>query len=996
VKTKRSASSGLRSLAQPFGARLGICLLTTIAALASAALAQQAQPTNYAGFEGQNVSAVEIAARPGINTDQMRALIRQKAGQPFSPLAVQQSVAALQQTHLFTEVQLAMEPVQQGLQLTFILQPADYVGVLEFTGVGHRFPYTSLLEAANIPEQSPYVTGLEKAAEKGVAQFLSQHGFFAAEITPEVQRDEPHHVVNIVFHCSLGNQARISDIQFTGVTPEQSAHVTGALRGWWAKLKRVSLKPGQKYSEERVTKSVPYIRDHLRTAGRLPPTIRLAPVNYEPDSNRVAVTFDVTQGPEVVIKVVGAKVSSKQLHSLVPIYQEDSVDQELVFEGQTNLNGFFQTKGYFDATTKSNTTKHDSEVDVTYNMTLGHKHKLKGVYFNGNRYFSDDQLQQQVSVKKGFWFITHGKYSQQLVDKSVTQLTQYYKDAGFENASIEPKVEDFDPEVDVTFEIKEGPQDHVASLNLVGNNTETLADLNKKYPLQMKVGGAYSPKGLEADRNQLLAAYLDLGYLNASVRSAAAPVQNNPQKMNVTFTIQEGPRAFISNVVTLGDQHTNPQFIRLVAGGHIAKGQPQSEGNFLQSESDLYDLGIFDWASIVSLRPIVDQTQEELLIKVHESPRNTMDIGGGLDIIPRDGNVPVNTVAVPGLPPLSLGNKFKVSQKSYIGPRFTFDFERHDLRGRAETATFGTILSRLDQRVFFNYADPNLHGSSWSSLLSVSGERTTENPVYTAELGDASIQLDKALNGKHTEHLIGRYSFDRTNLYNILIPGLVLPQDQHVRLSTFDAEYVRDTRDKPLDAHHGVYQTFDFGVTSTALGASANFLHFLGQSAFYIPVKPWLVWANNFRLGLAAPFSNSYVPISERFFTGGADSLRGFPINGAGPQRPLPVCTDPSDPSTCTLISVPLGGDMLFIVNSEARFPLPIYHNLGGALFYDGGNVYSNISLSQFVGNFTHSVGVGLRYTTPVGPVRFDFGYRITNEPGIKATQYFVTLGQAF
>lgn len=87
---------------------------------------------------------------------------------------------------------------------------------------------------------------------------------------------------------------------------------------------------------------------------------------------------------------------------------------------------------------------------------------------------------------------------------------------------------------------------------------------------------------------------------------------------------------------------------------------------------------------------------------------------------------------------------------------------------------------------------------------------------------------------------------------------------------------------------------------------------------------------------------------------------------------------------------------MLFIVNSEARFPLPIYHNLGGAVFYDGGNVYSNLRLGELTGNFTHSVGAGLRYNTPVGPVRFDLGYRITNVPGVKATQYFVTLGQSF
>jgi outer membrane protein assembly factor BamA len=753
--------------------------------------------------------------------------------------------------------------------------------------------------------------------------------------------------------------------------------------------------PGQKYSEPRIARSIDFIRDRPRTQNRLAPLVRLASSTYEPDSNRVDVRLDIVPGPEVSVHVTGAHVSSKTLHRLIPVYEEGAADQDLVDEGQRNLRAYFQTKGYFNAKVDSHVDKSNNKFDIVYEVARGLKHREAGIYFDGNQYFSDDDLKSHISIKKGFLFL-HGSYSEQLLSKSVNSLTQLYKDQGFESVSIQPKVEDFQPQVYVTFEIKEGPQDKVASLQLVGNKTQSSSVLTQKYAFQLQPGRPFSLKLMEADRTRLLAAYLDLGYLNAAVRSAASAASGQPHTINVTYTIDEGTQARTSDVVLLGAKHTNASFIHEITAKQLKPGQPLSEGQFLQLESDLYDLGIFDWAGVKPLRPVVDQTQEEVLVKIHESPLNSMDIGGGLEIIPRSGNIPVNSVAVPGIPPVSLGNKFTVSQKSYVGPRFSFDFARHNLRGRAETATIGTVLSRLDQRGFFNYADPHLRGSSWSSLFSVSGERSTQNPIYTAELGQASFQVERALDKKRTKNAILRYSFQRTNLYDILIPGLVLPQDRHVRLSTFDGEYIRDTRDKPLDAHHGVYQTFDFGVTSKALGASADFVRFLGQSAFYVPVKPWLVWASNIRLGLATPFPGSDVPLSERFFTGGADSLRGFPVNGAGPQRPVPVCSNPSNPATCTLISVPVGGNMLFIVNSEARFPLPIKHGVGGVFFYDGGNVYSKISLRQFVNDFTHSVGVGLRYQTPVGPVRFDVGYRVTSVPGIRATQYFVTVGQSF
>ncbi len=185
------------------------------------------------------------------------------------------------------------------------------------------------------------------------------------------------------------------------------------------------------------------------------------------------------------------------------------------------------------------------------------------------------------------------------------------------------------------------------------------------------------------------------------------------------------------------------------------------------------------------------------------------------------------------------------------------------------------------------------------------------------------------------------------------------------------------------------------------LGSNTSFGRFLGQTAYYRSLSgESLVWANSLRIGVVSPFGNAHIPISERFFSGGGSTLRGYSLNGAGAQRLVSVC--PAGTPGCNeTISVPVGGTQLGILNSELRFPLGISlplvgGQLGGAAFYDGGNVYSSVRLSNVFSDFSHTVGFGLRYKTPVGPVRLDIGHLLNAPPGVKANQIFVTLGQAF
>jgi outer membrane protein insertion porin family len=960
------------------------------------ALPQESQPDSYAGFEGRTVSRIDIAVRPNEDVAELRDLIRQEAGKPFSIEAIKSSVGALQQTGKFTQVQVSLEPQAAGLRVLFILKPVYDIGLVSFPGATKVFPYSRLLQAANIPANSPFVPGYAVDEEKSLLRFFASEGFFAATAQARTQADDGHRIVNITFECDLHARAKVSEVVVRGVSAEETAEVQRTLRSFWATVAGVSLKPGTTYSHGRIEKSLEHLRARFRKEGRLAPSVRANPA-YDSETNRAQLTLIVEPGPLVIVRVDGAHIWGRTMRKLLPIYQENAVDQDLVDEGARNLVSYFQAKSYFDVKVDSHLDKPPERVNVVYHIDRGSRHRVSDVAFAGNKYFTEAQLSSHVTIQKGRFFFERGKFSQDSLKKSVASLTALYRNQGFTRASVTPMAVDREPNIEVTFTIDEGPQDRVQDLKIEDRNNQDVQLKTGKRPLQLAVGKPYSPHLLGEDRNYILAEYLNRGYPNVQFDSNVAPSNGDPHAIDVVYKVDEGTGVRIGQVVLLGADHTRRSLVRAITDPNVSEGKPLGEGKLLRSESDLYSLGIFDWANVTATGSPDGQNEQQVLIRVHESKRNTMDVGGGIEVIPRNGNIPVGSVIVPGLPPVSLGNKFSISQKNFIGPRGTLQLARHNLRGRAETATLGLVASRLDQRISFTYADPDLRGSSLSSLFSLSAERTSQNPIFTALLQQASFQVEKFLDRQHTQKLVGGYSYQRTDLSNILIPELVLPQDQRVTLSTAFVRYVRDTRDKPLDAHHGQYQSFNFGVTPQAFGSSSNFARFFGQSAFYRPIRPWLTWANNFRLGLAVPFGQAgYVPLSERFFSGGPDSLRGFPIEGAGPQRSIPVCSNPSDSSTCTLISVPSGGLMLAIVNSEARFPIPLNSNLGGVVFYDGGNVYANISAHKFVSNYSNSIGIGLRYNTRVGPIRVDLGRNLNPVPGVKATQYFITLGQAF
>ena len=959
-----------------------------------------AQLVPQAAYEGQNVSAISLIANPHRNLDPLRELVTQKAGDPYSEAKIQASVKALRQVGGFPKVEVNVEPEITGLRINFLLEPAFYLGVVEFPGAGKNFSYTRLLQVVNLPDEEPYDPARVPIAENALLDFFHKNGYFQAKVDAQPAIDDTHELVSVSFKIKMGKQARISLVKIEGPDNPERARLLHAAESLRARLTGALLKTGIPYSPERISAATKLMRNSLAKQHRLASSVHENPVQYNTQNNSVDVSFKVEVGSVVTVRTVGAKLTAipflagRTMKKLIPIYSERTVDADLVEEGQRNLTNYFQRKGYYHVKVTTDYQKQPDQILVVYKIDRGRKRKVDHISFHGNNQLSAKELMAQVTVKKSHVW-THGSLSQKLLKQSADNIQALYRDRGYEEAKVTPQTADREGKIDVAFEIGEGTQTVVEDVKVTGNQNIASEQLTAPQGFQLRTGAPFSPRKLTDDRNRISATYLNRGYLNADVKATATKSPSDPHRVNVAYAITEHQLVRINEVVYLGQKQTRLSLIKKTA--KIPPETPMRRGPLLEAESRLYDLNIFDWSSVGPRKPITDQTTEMALVKVHEAKRDEITYGFGFEVSHRGGNVPTGTVALPGGgATIGLGNnKIAPSQSTFASPRGLVEFNRRNMRGLGETASASILLSRLDQKVLSTYGQPHFIGTEWHSLTSISIERNSENPLFTAGLGDVSFQLERVLNRKTNTRLQFRYDFNKTDLSHLIVPELVLDQDRHVLLSTFSGTFIRDTRDKPLDAHRGSFMTVNFGITPTALGSSANFTKLFGQYAYYKPVHS-VVFANSIRLGLASPFAGSFVPTSQLFFSGGGTSLRGFPIDEAGPQRLVPFCNVLKGQSGCVNVTVPVGGRQLFILNSEARFPLKIAKPLGGVIFYDGGNVYSAINFNNFVNNYSNTVGVGLRYSTPIGPVRIDVGRNLNPVPGINPLQYYITLGQAF
>ena len=810
--------------------------------------------------------------------------------------------------------------------------------------------------------------------------------------------------MNIEFHVDIGRQAKVGEVNVAG----DSGLPVAKFR------KTAKLKTGTKVSRDTVSRALTDLRKNYQKKDRLEANVALESKQYQAPTHRLDYGLHAEQGPIVKVNVQGAKLSKGAIKRLIPVYEEGAVDEDLLNEGNRNLRDHFQRQGYFDVKIRHEKKLLDAKhSQIDFYATLGPRHRVLAVTLEGNKYFDRDTLEDRLSVRKAGTFDRHGLYSQALVNSDVSAITGLYQTNGFTHVKVTPSIQDTDEtpqgkdakfaDLRVKYAIEEGIQQKIGTLQIIGAEQ---VPLNTLTPLlNTQVGQPYSALNINGDRDVILGYYLSHGFDHAQLEIFQKDDTSDPGLVNVTMKITEGDQIFINKVLISGLHYTRRDTIQDPILVH--SGEPLDQSALLETQRRLYDLTLFNEVNTAVQNPNGEELRKNVLLQFTEARRWDFYYGFGFEA--QTGNPNGNCLSLQQLIQLGISTQdYNCNPNGYFGvsPRVLFDVSRINLRGRDQSITLRTSYGTLEKRAQLIFQNPHLMGNPHFDLSFSGGYINSQDvTTYAASRTEGSIRVTEHAKRPNTLIYEFAYRLVKINPATIQVAPNQIPLfSQPARVGGPGVTWLRDSRDNPLDAHRGTYISAQNFFANGSFGSQADFNRLDITEASYhgLGKKKDYVFARSTRFGYQRAFGSSkqeFIPLPERLYAGGAQSHRGFPINAAGPR----------DPQT----GYPVGGAGAFVNSFEERLPNPnlpyVGNSLGFVLFHDMGNVFQNSSeiwpsllrVSQphrdtcknltpppasttgtstgtcSFNYFSHAVGLGMRYHTPIGPVRGDFSYNL-------------------
>jgi len=885
-------------------------------------------------FRGAQIGAIAVLVDNQPGGEDIEKLIAIKPGDVFSLNKINTSIKQIYQTGLFSHVQVLSEG-GESLTLTFLLASQPFSRRIQIQSE-NKIPQNRLVEQIySIKEGSPYSEDKLRKAIEELKDALSREGFFQPEVKAFTERIPESAQVDVIFQVLSTRSYLVESVTFEGtiILPEKRL------------LNKMKTKVGRSYIPSTLQKDLQELQQLYLDQDYRRAEVRSLRQDFNEQHGRIALVLEVIPREKIVIQVLGASVP---LNLIRPIWEAEIFEEWGLDEGEAKIIAYLRKKGFLFCSVASSIEEGHNEIHIIHRISPGQKLKIGDITYRGLEYFTPEQLKNELLTLDNIPLLSRIDGAQ-LFDLPI-ELEFLYKTRGFPDTRVEFWFDREGDSVMPVYHIEEGRQQILSDVNFEGTT------LFPQEVLQTQVSSAagepYYQPIVQQDIERLQNFYLNEGVRGSTVQAVIE--EKNEDRFDITFQIDEGKKVRVENIVIAGNEVTRASTIRnelRINAGELARYDAIRE-----TKRRLEALGIFSEVKIEEIQ--ISPETMNLFVVVAEGSRTHVSAGVGLETVnePRSFEVWNFDVRVRGTAELTRSNVFgTAAQFSLVGQvsirenRIVASWQQPYFF-KIPLETFVNGWWEQEQRTSFRYERQG---------ISLSGVRT-----FQSQANWTVVPTLKYVRTKILELDIEEDEIDRQFLpYSTTSVG---------------ASLLRDRRSNPFNPERGYFFSTAADWAYPLFGAESDFLKLFSRYQHFLPLGNNLTFSFTSRLGLGS----GIMPIPERFFAGGSNSFRGTRYDQLGPK----------DPST----GKPVGGKALLLFNFEFSFPLTSrIENLYGVLFYDKGNVFADIN-SLDMTSLEDALGLGLRYRSPLGPVRLELAWNPGATQDDPKVLVFITIGHIF
>ena len=927
-------------------------------------------------YIGQSVVEVQLVVdgRP-LEDAGARDMVETRVGEPLSMRDVRESLAHLFSLGLYRAVEVGGGASRGGVALIYELRSLETIDRIEFAGA-RGVSEDELRRRIVQRHGATFLAGEAEAVADTVRRAYAESGFFNPRVLYETTGAGPRRVLRI--SIDAGPRAFVRCWPITGDSP--AFH--NVIRA------RLGLGEEQPYDGPALERRLGDYEADLRQRGYY--EARLSHAVDRLSDTEVDVHLAVHRGPRIVVTFEGDEVPDARLDDLVPVAREASADEDLLEDADQRIAAHLQGLGYRDAAVTHTREGDADRLSIVFRVTRGPLYRVGDLVVDGNRAVADDTIRSLAGVEAGDPLVVRE------IDAGLAAIEEHYNRLGFATVRAVHSFSGGDSpgpgdvvERVVTVTIEEGMRTIVGAVELDSGAALRAEDL--RQIVETRGGDAYYGPQVERDRNALLEHFLNDGYEQVRV-TVEAGFADDLSLVDLVFRIAEGRQVLVDHVLIVGNRQVDAATIRREVT--LIPGEPLGLDDVAETRRRLNALGMFRRLDIREFSH-GRFDRRDVIIEVEEAAATRLAYGGGFEVSQRlrreiraAGSQAVERIE------FAPRGSFEIGRRNLWGRNRSLDlFTRVSVRRKndplppVEAAT-GSALGFNEYRVLATYREPRTIGRDWDVLVSGFVEQAIR-PGFDLFSRGVTAQLTRsygAVTGTAIGYRLGNNDTSNREL-NREDENIVDRLFPNVRLSSFTASQVLDTRDDPVNPSLGSLLTFESEVAARKIGSEVGFSKSFVSGSVYRPVPgvPRIVVAAGARLGVAWGFpraleaaappvpgprpatSSLALPISERFFAGGNTTVRGFALDRLGSPRTETGGTIDQD-------GFPQGGNALVILNSELR--IRVTPAIGVVTFLDAGNVYDRVEHVS-LGRIRSGAGFGVRYNSPVGPLGFDIGFKL-------------------